>query len=189
MKATLPRRAHGERTLTIKDILNCTHEKTNFRKRMRSNGMLYISPQCADCGCHGRGEPRAYPFSVLGGRTIESLKEFDEQALDEYKKAEDIARRVKVVRENDDKRSQRAAYYQSAEWKHIRAKVIKRAGGICEGCLEASATQVHHLTYQHFGAELMYELVAICDLCHETEHYEHKALDDDLRQIAQEEGL
>jgi 5-methylcytosine-specific restriction endonuclease McrA len=46
----------------------------------------------------------------------------------------------------------------------------QRAGGICEGCRQESATEVHHLTYEHAGREFLWELVAICRRCHERYH-------------------
>jgi hypothetical protein len=61
-------------------------------------------------------------------------------------------------------------YLNSAEWKAKRTKVLRRARDICEGCLEKSATQVHHLTYAHVFNECLFELVAVCDECHERIH-------------------
>jgi 5-methylcytosine-specific restriction endonuclease McrA len=52
----------------------------------------------------------------------------------------------------------------------VRAKVIKRAGGICEGCLTCAATDVHHLTYRNLFAEFMFQLVALCRGCHDRVH-------------------
>ncbi|MGI8399864.1 hypothetical protein ACRYWZ_26180 [Agrobacterium deltaense] len=48
--------------------------------------------------------------------------------------------------------------------------MFKRSGGMCEGCGLAEAKQVHHLTYKHVGCEFLFELVAICDGCHERLH-------------------
>lgn len=63
-----------------------------------------------------------------------------------------------------------AAYLRSAAWSAIRAKVIRRAKGLCEGCGEARASDVHHLTYAHVGAEFLFELVALCRACHVRWH-------------------
>jgi 5-methylcytosine-specific restriction endonuclease McrA len=52
----------------------------------------------------------------------------------------------------------------------MRNRVIKRDGGLCRGCSEAPATQVHHLTYEHIGNEFDWELVAICRRCHQRYH-------------------
>jgi hypothetical protein len=54
------------------------------------------------------------------------------------------------------------AYLLSPEWDDKRALVLKRARGICEGCGEVPATEVHHLTYTHVGNELLWQLVAVC---------------------------
>jgi 5-methylcytosine-specific restriction endonuclease McrA len=61
-------------------------------------------------------------------------------------------------------------YLLSPQWRVLRRKVLERAGGLCEGCREKPATQVHHLTYAHWQHELLFELVAICDDCHQRIH-------------------
>jgi 5-methylcytosine-specific restriction endonuclease McrA len=61
-------------------------------------------------------------------------------------------------------------YLNSAEWQLVRAKVMARCRGFCEGCGEARATQVHHLTYAHVGEEFLFELVGLCDACHDRIH-------------------
>ena len=38
---------------------------------------------------------------------------------------------------------------------------------MCEGCGVRRAAQVHHLTYEHVGDELLFELVAVCGQCHD----------------------
>ena len=66
-------------------------------------------------------------------------------------------------------------YLQSDAWKELRAKVLKRASNICEGCGTEKAVQVHHLRYAHVGYEFLWELVAVCLACHERVHPEkHK---------------
>jgi hypothetical protein len=61
-------------------------------------------------------------------------------------------------------------YLQTDEWLDRRRRVLVRAGNVCEGCRQAPATQVHHLTYKHVGNEFLWELVAICRACHERYH-------------------
>jgi len=63
-------------------------------------------------------------------------------------------------------------YLGTSAWSGRRALVLKRANGICEGRMKARATQVHHKTYQHVTNEFLWELVAICDDCHERFHEE-----------------
>lgn len=61
-------------------------------------------------------------------------------------------------------------YLNSAEWTARREKVMQRAGGICEGCRQRPATEVHHLSYEHVTQEFLFELVAICGDCHARWH-------------------
>lgn len=62
------------------------------------------------------------------------------------------------------------AYLRTPEWQERRLLVLQRAGYICEGCLKAPATQVHHMSYEHCGDEFAWELRAVCDPCHDRYH-------------------
>jgi 5-methylcytosine-specific restriction endonuclease McrA len=68
------------------------------------------------------------------------------------------------------RRAEYIAYLQTDAWVQRRELVIERAGGMCEGCRQAAAEQVHHLTYNHITNEFLWELVAICRDCHERFH-------------------
>lgn len=62
-------------------------------------------------------------------------------------------------------------YLSSDAWKSIKTKVISRATCKCEGCGESERTlDVHHLTYDRVGMELMTDLVAFCAYCHMKAH-------------------
>jgi hypothetical protein len=60
-------------------------------------------------------------------------------------------------------------HYSSPDWLEARELVLKRAAWECEaklpGCM-GKAEQVHHTTYDHFGNEPLWDLRAVCDLCH-----------------------
>lgn len=62
-----------------------------------------------------------------------------------------MAARSNALFKDDEKRSleewqtQYEAYRKTPEWQARRQLVLKRAQGICEGCLSAPATEVHHL--------------------------------------------
>jgi hypothetical protein len=72
-----------------------------------------------------------------------------------------------------DWESRYAAYRRTPRWQKKRSLVLRRANGICEGCAEAPAEVIHHLSYDHMGDELLFELVALCHWCHERAHPEH----------------
>jgi hypothetical protein len=78
-----------------------------------------------------------------------------------------------IQRQKADKSGYKAkyqAYLLSEQWKNKRTKVLKRAQGICEGCLDVPATEVHHRSYEHVFDELLFELVALCEECHRKTH-------------------
>jgi 5-methylcytosine-specific restriction endonuclease McrA len=62
------------------------------------------------------------------------------------------------------------AHLASDRWQELRRLVFKRDNGICQGCYTAPATQVHHLTYKNVCDEFLWELVAVCDDCHDRYH-------------------
>jgi 5-methylcytosine-specific restriction endonuclease McrA len=61
-------------------------------------------------------------------------------------------------------------YLASPEWLALRRAVLKRDGHLCQGCLQNAATQVHHLTYERVGDEMLFDLVSVCKACHEKIH-------------------
>ena len=61
------------------------------------------------------------------------------------------------------------AYMQSDAWGTRRARTLLLAGGACQHC-GARATDAHHTTYAHLGAERDTELLALCARCHAREH-------------------
>jgi 5-methylcytosine-specific restriction endonuclease McrA len=61
-------------------------------------------------------------------------------------------------------------YMESAEWEAKRRRVLGRAHYVCEGCGQRKAEHVHHLDYSNFGNEFLWQLVAVCQECHERAH-------------------
>jgi len=58
-------------------------------------------------------------------------------------------------------------YLRHPRFLAVRAEVMQRAGGVCEVCRGAAATQVHHLRYPKWGTfDTPENLQAICYPCH-----------------------
>ena len=57
-------------------------------------------------------------------------------------------------------------YMHSNAWRWIRRKALERDKYICQVCKIRMATQVHHLTYERFGHELLEDLLSACRSCH-----------------------
>lgn len=145
---------------------DCEHETTELRRRVVANGAIQYVHQCLTCGksmnqpvAHSkvRGNPPAFDEALEGEYIERRAAEFD---------AYHAARKAEFDGEY-------GVYLRSPEWAKRRALVMKRCGGVCEGCMERPATQVHHLTYDHVGDELLFELVGICRECHEKVHAKH----------------
>jgi len=134
------------------------------------NGPRQLRFQCRDCG-------KLLAQAVAHVRARPDTPQVDEQFLREWisydrqrwsaASVEKAQMRAEVEAEL---REAHRRYLQSDEWRQIRTRVFLRAGGMCEGCGAAEATQVHHLTYQHQGREFLWELVAVCRTCHERVH-------------------
>jgi 5-methylcytosine-specific restriction endonuclease McrA len=64
-----------------------------------------------------------------------------------------------------------AEYRVQPEWKTRRAATLARAGYRCQVCGEHDVRlDVHHNTYERYGDEVTFDLVVLCDRCHELFH-------------------
>lgn len=65
------------------------------------------------------------------------------------------------------------AYLSSEEWASKRRLVLARCRGLCEACgamVEEAEVEVHHLTYERVGEELLDDLIGLCPGCHRRAH-------------------
>lgn len=157
------------------DPWTCDHARRRLFRRRDLAGRIAFQEQCVDCRWPIPGYlKRADVVARIGDP--ERLPEISTQEID------DLKARYRDIRHDDFDagRAQRAeryhAYLQTPEWRARREAVMGRERGRCQGCLVRDATQVHHLTYAHVGAELLFELVALCDACHERTHHQGSAL-------------
>jgi hypothetical protein len=166
------------------DEINCpTSHEFEYRYHYSDGGVLQLFNQCTSCG------KRADKGGSLKHSTIDNFKEkvirseinkFDD---DLYKNKSSVYENynkyceLKYYKKQQDKEDEREhnrikwfeehnEYLQTDQWKAIRLKVLKRDNFLCQGCLEAPATEVHHLSYTHWKNELMFELLSVCYDCH-----------------------
>ncbi len=59
---------------------------------------------------------------------------------------------------------------------------MKRSHGICEKCGAMEATEIHHKTYKRIYHEYDKDLIALCYVCHRTEH--NKISDEEIESMA-----
>jgi hypothetical protein len=150
----------------------CKHERKELRHAANAAGLPHIRHQCLACGhLVGPAISKASAPRDLIEADVDKRTRYDAQRK---KQRIEIYRKhiAKQTRDNSDFWGRYSKYLNSPEWFTKRAKVLERAGGLCEGCREREATQVHHLSYRHAMDELLFELVAVCDICHDKCHPE-----------------
>lgn len=151
----------------------CQSTSSELRAKTAVNGAVMVAYQCCNCG-HKVGN--WIPHSTLP-MPVSSLPRWDESLADEWHESQRQHSHVKAqelakIRDTLDAQwwADYAAYLKTPRWESIRAQVIQRDGGWCKGCNNEPATQVHHLTYAHVGHEFLWELISVCDACHDRVH-------------------
>lgn len=153
----------------------CYHSSERVLRRKKINS---VTPQivriCQECAMQFGG-----PVSHKEAPLLESipwLGSFTHAMYEQQRREEWAQSQVKLYSNVDNIQLYNFSSYQdylaSEDWHKIRGKVMKRANQICEGCAEAKATAVHHLSYTHIGDEFLWELAAICGPCHDRAHPE-----------------
>jgi hypothetical protein len=161
------------------DEAECTHPATKIRSTIVSNGGIHYRKQCQLCG-------ELVEQAISKALVLDGCPPKDEILLANHR-AERRQQREELIQKHVRKQKAHGSewgikyntYLRTPEWRRIAGKVLQRAGGVCEGCGEARATQVHHRSYAHVFEEFLFELVAVCDGCHDRLHQEENPLTDE----------
>jgi hypothetical protein len=153
----------------VDESINCVH-KMRVVKNVGINGNTTFYKQCAICGFKG---PRIFNRDLSRQAMIFAgiLDKASEEKY--YAMRQDIRHKLDDADRAKDYQNWNAwyeKYLQSTVWLEKHDLVMKRANGICEGCLKEKAVVVHHVTYDHAGSEYLFELVALCNGCHTSIH-------------------
>ncbi len=146
---------------------DCEHPTVEVRGKAQRNGVI-PSRQCTVCGAHLGYVPKA---QVPPGA---ALPAYDDDLRRRW--WEDRHERAQAAFEAAKDRDRRAwqdwyaAYLLTPQWRAKRAKVLERDKYVCAGCGAARAEEVHHLTYDRVGREMLFDLVAVCAACHRSIH-------------------
>lgn len=136
----------------------CTHPRSELRRRPLSNGSVQIAKQCSVCG-----ESASNPIKKAEAPAF--CPDWDDTIRESYR-----ARRDPYTMRRQAFFGLYNRYLQSEEWALKRSLVIERCANLCEGCRNDDVHHVHHLTYDHVGRELLFDLVGLCLRCHEIAH-------------------
>ena len=161
------------RTMAAAD--GCTHPTSAIRHLEFSNGTTHYARQCLTCGAHSNW----IKVSTLSAKQITDASPFDQGIRDRFNEQRRSDQSARLAAQRNEERAAWDAWYaeylQTPEWDERRSKVLRRAGGTCEGCRRNPQdgyrpVNVHHLTYDHAGREFLWELVAVCKDCHDRCH-------------------
>jgi hypothetical protein len=150
----------------------CPHARTEVRRRISDSGRVSYWLQCLRCGSFSKGQvARATLADPAAVPDADDTIATAYQAERDRKTAAIDQKHVRLQkRERAERRRRYDGYLNSPAWRAKRRAVMERAQGRCEGCRARPAVHVHHLTYDHVGDELLWELVAVCEECHARCH-------------------
>jgi hypothetical protein len=149
--------------------------RQELRQRTDAIGRPIYLYQCLDCGAATTSAIAvAKAMLAAQGRKIEPFDEpLREKGWAEEQRLYDMRRKEahELFKQRQLKGQQGYdAYLLTDAWRAKRAQAFARDRGVCQGCFQRPATQVHHLTYAHLGDELLFELMSVCDDCHTRIH-------------------
>ncbi len=157
----------------------CQHPaRGTFRFRV-SNGAVQVRECCTECG-----QAFGAALSQKDKAWVDTLPWLPDGMSADYFEDREAHKRhllLELARKQHAERGEftksYTAYLASPEWAAKRALVLKKCGGVCEGCGVKPATEVHHHHYTHLFDEFLFELAGLCHGCHERitkERREHK---------------
>lgn len=152
-----------------------TPQQVELRTKPISGGGVQYVYQCTVCGIV-RSTPlkRDEAFRLSGGKEPNpwdvELREFTLAVMEQQRQQRATVREEFLSKQNTEWWSGYNDYLKSPAWAERRRRVLARCGDICEGCRNRPVEHVHHLTYEHVGNELLFELVGLCERCHVIAH-------------------
>ncbi len=145
----------------------CQHTQRALRRKTLSNGAIQYRRQCLNCGNGGLAVKHEIAEAE---QRRDDIPPYDEAAEDEW-----YARQRLRADELRGERSEawfaeHDAYLHTSIWMRRRDYVIARDNNRCQaflpGCTRI-AEQVHHLSYDHWKNEPLFDLISVCNFCHD----------------------
>lgn len=146
----------------------CIHERSSYVKYL-IGGSFRVQNVCQVCHkLHGT-------FIKQSGLDLENIKTIDKEKYnfwyteqnEKFNKRYSWLLNIKKEKEQKEWFDKHNQYLKSNEWLEKREMVLRRDNYLCQSCLKSKATQVHHLNYNHWGKEPLFDLISVCDECHE----------------------
>ena len=150
----------------------CKGEGASLRRRVISGGTITICLQCDTCGSSLAG-----PFARVDHPSWAQYADWNGVLPGQWQhqererwRAATAAREAAWQAGRPDRQREYAEFLRDPRWQRRRERVLWRCRGICESCLDAPATEVHHLSYKQGWLPPAWDLKAVCGACHEEQH-------------------
>lgn len=147
-----------------------------FVRRATAHGVVTVHIQCGKCGRSRSGALKRADFAhwqdfpKWDDERVERHRRRITEHLDGFREAA-VNRQVQAEEAFESRRREYREWLStSAEWRALRWRVLTRAERRCEACLNATAGDVHHLTYRLGRLPPAWELRAVCRNCHDRLH-------------------
>lgn len=158
-------------------MTDCMHQEKELRRMVTEKGTTLVRWQCLECGINVE-TVKKFDWHAKGIIPA-NLPDWDSKLANVYwqrKHEESEKARFEQHRQDDEKFWKRHEDVMLSErWKKIRRLVLARCSGVCEGCGEEAATQIHHETYERLGCEMLFDLRGVCRQCHDRFHARRSA--------------
>ena len=149
----------------------CQHKHGFTRYQMIcSDGRIQMREICCICGHSSPTLKRQKGDDARGKLNREAVEEIRTGWLErngkEYHRLYQNLKEEKTA----ERRTAYHEYLQTDKWQAKRKAILERDKHLCQGCLHARATVVHHLTYDNVKDELAFQLISLCRTCHARIH-------------------
>lgn len=141
--------------------MECIHD-FQFVRRTNVDGNFQLRKQCVNCS---KLLPQAYKH-----HRVEDILKIP-AAVDDISwiaKREERQKQALIEKQKWDYEYNQ--YLKTDKWRLKRSLVLKRDNNICQACLSAIATEVHHEHYLNLFNEPLFDLVSVCRPCHTSIH-------------------
>lgn len=157
--------------------IKCDHPHMVVCRRIIGDGREVFYRQCTTCGT-GHAAKKA-TLSVSEQATEiwwdDDIRARWDRAYQDRYTAIYAARQAEMAQQQDAWWQWYNRYLASPAWKAKRLRTLERDRYMCQGCGVARATQVHHLTYDRVGDEMLFDLASVCEACHQKIHDKKEA--------------
>lgn len=145
----------------------CNHAMVELRVKATTGSPLY-GYQCVKCGSMVGSWVKKFDAEQESRRTGKPIAAWDESLRTSFYEELTNARKEEREQRNDEWWEKYTEYLNSPQWASKRQRVLERDGHVCQACLIRDAREVHHLTYKHVFNEPLFELIAVCKVCHDA---------------------